>query len=129
MAPQIGPGPQNVINKQMGEYDIFVGIMWSRFGTPTDVASSGTEEEFRIAIKSWKDQRKPWIAFYFCNRPVNLRNEDQIQQKGKVVTFRSELEQLGLVRDFRGPSHLEHLAYDDLVRITALPEFLELLNR
>ncbi|GAJ15023.1 unnamed protein product, partial [marine sediment metagenome] len=45
MAPQIGPGPQKVINSQLGEYDIFSGIMWNRFGTPTDIADSGTEEE------------------------------------------------------------------------------------
>lgn len=27
MAPQIGPGPQKVINDQIGEYDLFVGMM------------------------------------------------------------------------------------------------------
>src|SRR6185503_17165509 len=41
--------PQGVINDQIGEYDIFVGIMWRRFGTPTAEAGSGTEEEFNRA--------------------------------------------------------------------------------
>jgi hypothetical protein len=46
--PGIGPGPQELINQQLGDtYDIFVGIMWGRFGTPTNVAESGTEEEFQ----------------------------------------------------------------------------------
>src|SRR5450759_4663688 len=38
---------QGVINSQLGEYDIFVGLMWKRFGTPTGKAEYGTEEEFR----------------------------------------------------------------------------------
>src|SRR5215207_6022546 len=43
--PDIGR-PQQLILDQIGQVDIFVGIMWRRFGTPTGVASSGTEEEF-----------------------------------------------------------------------------------
>ena len=35
---------QGVINAQIGDYDIFVGIMWKRFGTPTGQAESGTEK-------------------------------------------------------------------------------------
>lgn len=48
-------------------YDIFVGIMWRRFGTETKVAGSGTEEEFPIAYRSWEEQRKLLeLVFYFC---------------------------------------------------------------
>jgi hypothetical protein len=31
------------------KYDIFIGIISLRFGTPTGVAGSGTEEEYRMA--------------------------------------------------------------------------------
>jgi len=41
--------PQAVINQQIDSYDLFVGILWKRFGTPIGLANSGTEEEFRIA--------------------------------------------------------------------------------
>ena len=44
--PAIGPEPQRVVNEQIGDYDIFVGILWKRMGTPTATAASGTEEEF-----------------------------------------------------------------------------------
>jgi hypothetical protein len=37
MAPQIGPKAQAVINKQIGAYHLFCGIMWNRFGTPTEI--------------------------------------------------------------------------------------------
>ena len=27
--------PQDAINRQIGTYDVFVGVMWRRYGTPT----------------------------------------------------------------------------------------------
>ena len=33
--PAIGEYPQDVINEQIGDYDIFVGIMKHKFGSPT----------------------------------------------------------------------------------------------
>ena len=37
--------PQEIINIDIGDdYDIFIGLMWMKFGTQTDNASSGTEE-------------------------------------------------------------------------------------
>src|SRR5438034_900746 len=47
--PDVGR-PQQVILDQIGSVDIFIGIMWQRFGTPTGVAASGTEEEFDGAL-------------------------------------------------------------------------------
>ena len=35
--------PQDLINEIIEPYQIFIGIMWKRFGTPTLVANSGTE--------------------------------------------------------------------------------------
>ena len=47
---------QEVINRQFDDlYDLFLGIMYSRFGTPTPVAGSGTEEEFNIAYAKKQD--------------------------------------------------------------------------
>ena len=56
--------PQGVINEQIGDYDIFIGVMWKRFGTPTGKADSGTEEEFNLAYEDWKRDNKLHIAFY-----------------------------------------------------------------
>jgi hypothetical protein len=47
--PGFGQGPQDVINQQIGVYDIFIGIMWNRLGTPTLESASGTVEEFERA--------------------------------------------------------------------------------
>jgi hypothetical protein len=43
--------PEQLILDQIGQYDLFVGIMWRRFGTPTGVAGSGTEQEFDHALR------------------------------------------------------------------------------
>lgn len=123
MAPQVGLGPQNVINSQLGEYDIFSGIMWNRFGTPTDIADSGTEEEFREALSRWQKTNQPWVIFYFSDKPANLRSKEQLEQKVKVIEFREELETLGLVENFVDEVELEELAYKDLIKVISNPLF------
>jgi hypothetical protein len=65
-----GGRPQGVINEQIGKYDLFVGIMWRRFGTPTGVAGSGTEEEYRRAYSSWERNNSMPLMFYFCQSPL-----------------------------------------------------------
>ena len=128
MAPQIGPSPQNVINSQIGNYEMFTGIMWNRFGTPTDIASSGTEEEFQAALDSWKNIRKPWITFYFCDRPVNFTRKEQLEQKEKVINFRTNIEEMGIFKSYTDLDQFEDLVYRDLMRITALTEFHEIIK-
>ena len=49
--PGIGEDAQDVLNRQLGDdYDVFLGMMWTKFGTPTGRAGSGTEEEFNRAL-------------------------------------------------------------------------------
>jgi len=61
--------PQENINKQLkpDESDIFIGILWSRFGTPTGDFQSGTEEEFNSALSKWRQTGSaPRLLFYHC---------------------------------------------------------------
>ncbi len=55
--PQIGPQPQAVIDAQTPAYDIYLGILAHRFGTTTGRYGSGTEKEFRDALKRWGSHR------------------------------------------------------------------------
>lgn len=78
--PSVGPYGQEVINSQIdGKYDLFVGIMKSRFGTPTQVAGSGTEEEFDNAYAKYKRGDLGNIFFYFGNPQISLNDVDPIQ--------------------------------------------------
>jgi hypothetical protein len=111
--PGFGRDAQDVVNQQIGDYDIFVGIMWRRFGTKTKVAESGTEEEFRIAHTAWEGTRKLFqILFYFCQAPAAPpATAEEVAQLGRVVAFRQELTQRGLVWEYA-----DHAAFADTVR-------------
>ena len=93
--------PQGVINNQIGEYDIFVGIMWRRFGTPTGEAGSGTEEEFNRAYHSFSERGVPHIMFYFCQAPAPPpKSEREVNQLMRLVAFRDRLSSLALVWEY-----------------------------
>ena len=84
--------PQQVINQQIGEYDVFIGVMWRRFGTPSGIANSGTVEEFHIAYKRWEELHQLALMFYFCEAPFYPKTLDELEQMKRVLLFRQELE-------------------------------------
>lgn len=83
---------QKIINKDVGDnYDLFIGLLWKRFGTPTDEADSGTEEEFLNAFKRFKqDPKSIQILFYFNKTPFSIDDIDPDQLK-KIKDFRKDL--------------------------------------
>ena len=95
--PGVAEYSQQVINRQMdGNYDLFVGIMKTRFGTPTPQAGSGTEEEFNIAYEKCERKEIDNLFFYFGNPSVPV-SEINVEQLQKVRNFRSRLENLGVL--------------------------------
>jgi hypothetical protein len=59
------------INEQIGDhYDIFLGVMWSRFGTPTKESQSGTEEEFKRALERNSSGDEISVSFLFKTSPI-----------------------------------------------------------
>ncbi|HEY5592702.1 MAG TPA: DUF4062 domain-containing protein [Paludibacter sp.] len=93
--PAFGSYPQNVINQQIGEYDIFVGILWSKFGTPTPSYGSGTEEEFNIAYDKFKSNpNEIQIMIYFNQDGVPI-NDIELEQIAKLKSFKNKLGLLG----------------------------------
>lgn len=101
--PDIAGEPQQVVDDQIAvDYDIFIGIMWTRFGTPTSTAGSGTEHEFRAAYTGWQERRIPaHILFYFGEAaiPAQLARENAEQLKA-VNDFHVELARMGLVDSY-----------------------------
>ena len=101
--PGFGGDPQSLVNAQianMSQYDLFIGVLWDRFGTPTPRAESGTEEEFDRAVEEHRRVRRPEIMFYFCQRPTAFRSPEQAAQKAQVLQFRSKLQKQALTWDF-----------------------------
>lgn len=53
--PEMGDRPQALINKQLGEKtDMVIGAFWTRIGTPTGEAESGSAEEVREGMREGK---------------------------------------------------------------------------
>jgi hypothetical protein len=99
--------PQAVVNSQTGSYDVFLGLMWARFGSPTGEAGSGTEEEFNRAYAWWEEDPSRPVLFYFCDRPTIGGNRQARQQRQRVREFRSRLKTLGLVGSYSTADDLE----------------------
>jgi hypothetical protein len=93
--PEMGNRPQALINDQvLDDADFVVGVFWSRFGTPTGVADSGTEEEIRRSISAGKP-----VMLYFSTRDIPQANLDA-DQFGKVQAFKREMAGAGLYWEY-----------------------------
>jgi len=120
VAPDMGR-PQEIINRQIPPCDLFVGIMWNRFGTSTGTFDSGTEEEFNDAYERWKQTGKPRIMFYFRNTPYILNTAEEVEQVRLVLEFKGKLDKWGLtgkytsVEDFQQKlrSHLINVLHEE----------------
>jgi mRNA-degrading endonuclease RelE of RelBE toxin-antitoxin system len=83
---------QNIINDDIPIYDLFIGLLWMRFGSPTKEFGSGTEEEFNIAYTKFKeDNNSLQILFYFKNAAPKSLNDINPEQLGKVKDFKLTL--------------------------------------
>lgn len=118
MVPTIDIRTQQVILDQadLDSSDIFVGILWNRFGTPTGRADSGTEEEFDVAYTAWKQSQMPRIMFYFCQRPANLIRKEELEQKLAVLNFKERIGKHGIFREFTTGQELENTFRQDITK-------------
>lgn len=109
-----GFGPQEIIDKQIdNKYDIFIGILWKRYGTSTENYGSGTEQEFENALKSGSK-----VMFYFSNVPVSP--EEIIPEEfEKILKFKEKISDKGLYYEYNSMLDFEKLVYNNL-RILAI---------
>lgn len=106
--PGFGEDVQSVINDRIGEYDIFVGVFWNRFGTPTERAGSGSSEEFERAYALWKEHKRPSLLLYFRRSPADFASVEELRQKQLLLEFKDSLQRLGAL--FREYSDVEEFA-------------------
>lgn len=116
--PTFGEDGQDVINRQLllNEYNIFIGIMWSRFGAPTKRAESGTVEEFEDAYKKYKENKEHEICMYFNKQDIPQSNMD-IDQISKVFQFKERVSELGgLYKEYKGAEQFKENLRDHLTK-------------
>ncbi|MGA2008927.1 MAG: FxSxx-COOH system tetratricopeptide repeat protein [Solirubrobacteraceae bacterium] len=104
-------GPQGLIDERMeiGESDIAIGIFWWRFGTPTGDARSGTEHELRRAWEAWRENHRPDVMVYFCEREGFPASKAEAEQLMQVMAFREELPREQLWWSYTTPVEFERL--------------------
>lgn len=109
--------PQGLINKHLASCDLFVGVLWKRWGEPTGKYSSGFEEEFRFASDRRTETGKPeiWLFFKAVNEDVAA---DPGQQLTRVLQFKDDITRRKelLFKEFTDPEQWGKLIYDDLIR-------------
>jgi len=99
--PAMGERPQAIINRQLVEAaDVLVGNFWTRLGTPTGAAPSGTAEEIELFI----DAEKP-VLLYFSNEPVVPSSVDPDEYR-RLGEFKDSLKRRGLYDEYRSEAEL-----------------------
>jgi len=96
--PDIGDYPQQVINRDISDdYDIFIGLLWSKFGTQTRDYGSGTEEEFYNAYSLHKKLPSSIkIMFYFKQAAIPFEKIDT-DSINSIRKFRSKISSEGVL--------------------------------
>jgi Domain of unknown function (DUF4062) len=99
--PKSGVRPQEAINYQLvRRCDILVGMFWTRFGSSTGVAESGTVEEIDQFVASGKP-----ALLYFSNRPIDP-NKIAVKQHKKLKAFKNATYKRALTGVFAGLNDL-----------------------
>jgi hypothetical protein len=99
--PSMADRPQGVLNKQIVENaDLLVGIFWTRLGTPTGEAASGSVEEVERHVRADKP-----AMLYFSDAPVHPDSVDSDQLKD-VRAFKEQCMARGLVETYDSPAAL-----------------------
>jgi len=99
---------QSIINEQIGNsYEIFIGIMNKKFGSPTPKAGSGTEEEFNNAFQRFQEKKDIEVSFYFNEEPPKSMNDLNLEELVKINNFKSKLTGLGIYGTYNGVFNFE----------------------
>lgn len=102
-APEYGKRPQAVINRQvLDQCDLLVGIFWTRLGSPTGEADSGSVEEVERVAKSGKR-----VMLYFSRVGQNP-DEIDLEQLRKLRDFKRQTYPKALVEGYETALEFRH---------------------
>jgi nucleoside 2-deoxyribosyltransferase len=109
--PDLSERGQAVINRQLVDNcDLLIGIFWTRIGTPTPEAESGTVEEIERAVAEGKR-----CIVYFSDKNVPVLKVDQ-QQYEQLQQYKNELNKRGLTASYEKISEFKEKIYDHVTQ-------------
>ena len=120
--------PQEIINQEVDRCDLFIGMIWKRWGTPPDRDgrfTSGFHEEFERSMARREQSESPEISLFFKQISNELMTDPGEDLK-RVLKFREKIiaEKKILYQEFSTQQDLERLgrkcitAYVNRVRAT-----------
>lgn len=93
--PLLGDRPQAILNTQIvKDCDLLVGVFWTRIGTKTGVAESGTVEEIEQFVQSGKP-----VMLYFSQSPISPDKID-VDQLSSIKSFKANMKLEGLTQTY-----------------------------
>lgn len=129
VAPWMGRPEQVILDQLPVEtWDIFVGLLWARFGKPSGGIDpetgkpfdSGSEEEFTLAYRLWEKKRKPEILFYRCKRlvsPIHIDTTQLTRVQQFFTGFAAGGPHQGLFQSYRTALDFERIVRRDLTNL------------
>jgi hypothetical protein len=110
--PEIGAPPQAVINRQLVDRcDAAIGTFWTRLGSPTAEAESGTVDE----INRMEQAAKP-VLIYFSRQPVVPSSIDP-DEYARLTAFRDSLKERSLFSEYSTPEELRRRVTADITQV------------
>jgi hypothetical protein len=111
MVPETGKRPQGSVNQQVvRDSDALIGMFWTKLGTSTGVAPSGTIEEIDQLVADGKS-----VLLYFSKRPIDPSKINLTQQR-KLRSFKAATQKNALTGVFNDPADLKRRLLNDLTR-------------
>jgi hypothetical protein len=108
--PTLGDHPQHILNnKLIDKSDLLIAILWSKLGTPTPTADSGTVEEIREFITKKGPRR---VMLYFCKR--DLPYDIDPAELAKLHEFKEQMRTKGLYHEYWALEEFERDLYRHL---------------
>lgn len=106
--------PQHLINQELDKCDLFIGMIWKRWGTPPDKDggfTSGFHEEFDRSVDRRERDESPEISLFFKKIPPGYMADPGNDLK-KVLDFREQIisEKKILFQEFSTVKEIEVLA-------------------
>jgi len=123
-SPLMGAQPQAIFNWQVLEQsDLLIAVFWTRLGTPTTEAISGTVEEIEKNIAAGKP-----AMIYFSSAPVALDSVDR-DQYDALTAFKKSCQSNGLYETYESPSQFQDKVRRQLSQtLNSNPYFTNLLS-
>lgn len=107
-APEMGRTAQEYINEEvLDKCDILIGIFWTKLGSPTKIAKSGTVEEIQRHVSERK-----LAMLYFSTREIP--NNADLKQLKRLRDFKDEIKSKSLYGEFSDERDLESKLYNHL---------------